>query len=119
MLIWLVSLSGVLFFGWMVNFPVQNVSLFAITVILGSAALAGSLTLMSCIASKTGNNFSVMSLLSMPVCLPVLLLVLRLTRNAVEGLDWSVSYNYLGGLVIICVIIVTLSYFLFRYLWKE
>jgi heme exporter protein B len=119
LLVWVVSLCGVFCFGWLINFPVQNILLFVLTLILGGAALAGSLTLMSCIASKTGNSYSVMSLLSMPVCIPVLLLTLRLTRNAIEGLDWSVSYNYLGGLLLIDLIIISLSYFLFRYLWKE
>lgn len=119
LLVWVVSLCGVLCFGWLVSFPVQNILLFVITLVLGGAALAGSLSLMSCIASKTGNSFSVMSLLSMPACIPVLLLALRLTRNAIEGLDWSVSYNYLGALLIVDLIIISLSFFLFRYLWKE
>jgi len=119
LLVWLVSLCGVFCFGWMINYPVQNSLLFVITLLLGGTALAGSLTLMSCIASKTGNSYSVMSLLSMPVCIPVLLLALRLTRNAIDGLDWSVSYNYIGGLLIIDLIIISLSLFLFRYLWKE
>ncbi len=118
-LLWAVCLCSVLCFSWMINYPVQNSLLFVITLLLGSAALAGSLTLMSCIASKTGNSYSVMSLLSMPVCIPVMLLSLRLTKNAIDGLDWSVSYKYLGGLFIIDVIIITLSLFLFRYLWKE
>lgn len=118
-LVWVVSLCGVLSFSWLINFPVQNLLLFILTLLLGGMALAGSLSLMSCIASKTGNSFSVMSLLSMPACIPVLLLALRLTRNAIEGLDWSVSYNYLGALLIIDLIIISLSFFLFRYLWKE
>ena len=103
----------------MINYPVQNNLLFVLTLLLGSAALGGSLTLMSCIASKTGNSYSVMSLLSMPVCIPVMLLSLRLTKNAIDGLDWTVSYKYIGGLFIIDVIIISLSLFLFRYLWKE
>lgn len=90
-----------------------------LVLLLGSTALAGALTLMSCIASKTGNSYSVMSLLSMPVCIPVMLLSLRLTNNAIDGLEMSVSYKYLGGLFFIDVIIITLSLFLFRYLWKE
>jgi heme exporter protein B len=118
-LIWLVILCGFFCFSWMIGYPVQNTALFIITLLLGGAALAGSLTLMSCIASKTGNNYSVMSLLSMPVCIPVMLLALRLTRNAVDGLEWQVSYSFLGGLLLIDLIIITLSLFLFRYLWKE
>ncbi|MGZ3863033.1 MAG: heme exporter protein CcmB [Bacteroidia bacterium] len=119
LLIWVVVLCCFVCFSWLIGYPVQNSNLFLITLLLGGAALAGSLTLMSCIASKTGNSFSVMSLLSIPVSIPVILLALRLTRNAVEGLDWSVSYNYLGGLLLIDLIIFALSLFLFRYLWKE
>lgn len=119
LLIWVVVLCCFICFSWMIGYPVQNSLLFFITLLLGGAALAGSLTLMSCIASKTGNSYSIMSLLSIPVCIPVMLLALRLTRNAVEGLDWSVSYSFLGGLLLIDVIIITLSLFLFRYLWKE
>jgi len=119
LLIWTVVLCCFICFGWLIGYPVQNSNLFLLTLLLGGAALAGSLTLMSCIASKTGNSFSVMSLLSVPVCIPVLLLALRLTRNAADGLEWSVSYNYLGGLLLIDLIIFALSLFLFRYLWKE
>ena len=119
LVIWVVVLCSFVCFGWMIGYPVQNSLLFFITLLLGGAALAGSLTLMSCIASRTGNSFSVMSLLSIPVCIPVLLLALRLTRNAVDGLEWQVSYSYLGGLLLIDLIIFALSLFLFRYLWKE
>ncbi|HEX7414385.1 MAG TPA: heme exporter protein CcmB [Bacteroidia bacterium] len=118
-LLWVVSLCSVLTFSWMINYPVQNSLLFVLTLLLGGTALAGSLTLMSCIASKTGNSYSVMSLLSMPVCIPVMLISLKLTKNAIDGLDWSVSYKYLGGLLLIDLIIISLSLFLFRYLWKE
>ncbi|MFI5141664.1 MAG: heme exporter protein CcmB [Bacteroidia bacterium] len=118
-LLWVVSICSVFCFSWLVNYPVQDSLLFLLTLLIGSTALAGALTLMSCIASKTGNSYSVMSLLSMPVCIPVMLMSLRLTKNAIDGLEWSVSYNFLGGLFLIDVIIITLSLFLFRYLWKE
>lgn len=119
LLLALVALCSVLCFAWLVSYPVQNSLLFFITIITGIIALASSLTLMSCIASKTGNNYSIMSLLSMPVCIPVLLLCLRLTRNAIDGLDWSVSYKYITGLCLIDVLIIGLSLFLFKYLWRE
>lgn len=119
LLLWVVSLCSILAFSWMIGFPVQNTLLFILTLLLGSAALGGSLTLMSCIASKTGNSYSVMSLLSMPICIPVMLLSLRLTKNAIDGLEWGISYKYIGGLFIIDLVIISLSLFLFRYLWKE
>lgn len=119
LLLCVVSFCSVSCFSWLINYPVQNSLLFILTLLIGTTALGGALTLMSCIASKTGNSYSVMSLLSMPVCIPVMLMALRLTKNAIDGLEWSVSYKYLGGLFLIDVIIITLSLFLFRYLWKE
>ena len=119
LLVWLVSFCGVFCFGWMISFPVQNMLLFVLTLALGGLALAGALSLMSCIAAKVGNSYAVMSLLSMPACIPVLLISLRLTRHAIDGLDWSVSLSYLGALALVDLIIISLSYFLFRYLWKE
>lgn len=119
LLLWVVSICSVFCFSWLINYPVQDSLLFLLTLLIGSTALAGALTLMSCIASKTGNSYSVMSLLSVPVCIPVMLMSLRLTKNAIDGLEWSVSYKYLTGLLLIDVIIITLSLFLFRYLWKE
>ena len=119
LLVWMVSISGVIAFSWMISFPVQDTMLFFITILLGGMALSGTLTLMGCIASKTGNSFTVMSLLSMPVCIPIMLICLRLTRYALDGLERSLSYNYLLALLLIDVIIVSLSFFLFRYLWRE
>jgi len=98
---------------------VQDHALFIIALVLGSTGFASILTLMSAIAAKTDNNLSLMAILSFPVQLPFLLTLIKLSKNAVDGLDWSVSYALIAILVLLQVIIITLSVLLFPYLWRD
>lgn len=98
---------------------VQDHALFIIALVLGSTGFASILTLMSAIAAKTDNNLSLMAILSFPVQLPFLLTLIKLSKNAVDGLDWSVSYGLIAILVLLQVIIITLSVLLFPYLWRD
>lgn len=98
---------------------VQDHTLFIIALLLGSTGFASILTLMSAIAAKTDNNLSLMAILSFPVQLPFLLTLIKLSKNAVDGLDWSVSYGLIAILILLQVIIVTLSVLLFPYLWRD
>ena len=104
---------------WWIGDMVQDHALFIIALLLGSTGFASILTLMSAIAAKTDNNLSLMAILSFPVQLPFLLTLIKLSKNAVDGLDWSVSYELIAILVLLQVIIVTLSVLLFPYLWRD
>jgi heme exporter protein B len=68
---------------------------------------------------KDGQQHELMAILSFPVQLPFLLTLIKLSKNAVDGLDWSVSYELIAILVLLQVIIVTLSVLLFPYLWRD
>lgn len=97
---------------------VQDMPLFILTLILGSFGFSSLLTMVSAIASRTNNNFSLMAILSFPIMMPLLMVLLKLSKNAVDGLErWDL--NYLLVLGCINVIILALSYLLFRYLWRD
>jgi heme exporter protein B len=98
---------------------VQNMPLFMADVILGSMGFSSILTTMSAIASRTSNSFTLMAVLSFPLLLPLLMTILKISKNALDGLDTSVSYRYLLILAGINVITGVLSYLLFPYLWKD
>ena len=77
-----------------------------------------TLTMVSAIASKSGNNFTLMAILSFPIILPLLMVLIKLSKNALDGLEkWDVQYL----LILLCInmIIIALSYLLFRYLWRD
>lgn len=97
---------------------IQDMPLFLLTLALGSFGFSSLLTMVSAIASKTGNNFTLMAILSFPIILPLLMVLIKLSKNALDGLEkWDV--HYLLILLCINVIIIALSYLLFRYLWRD
>jgi heme exporter protein B len=106
-------------YGGMVGDLVQDHLMFSVALVLGSTGFALILTLMSAIASKTENNMSLMAILSFPVQLPFLITLIKLSKNAVDGLAPSVSYGLITVLALIIVIVLTLSYILFPYLWRD
>jgi heme exporter protein B len=92
---------------------------FLLALCLGSTGLAASLTMISSIASKAENSTSLMAILSFPVILPLILMVIKLSKNAMDGLDRSASTDELIVLMAINAIIVAVSYLLFPYLWRS
>lgn len=97
---------------------IQDLALFIVTLLLGSFGFSSLLTMVSAIASKTNNNFTLMAILSFPIMMPLLMVLIKLSKNAIDGLDvWDT--NSLLILLFLNVIIVALSYLLFRYLWRD
>lgn len=113
-----ISLIGFLFYGFILGNPVEDPGLYILTLVLGSIGFASVLTMNSGIASKAANSTSLMAVLSFPVILPLLLVVIKVSKNALEGLDRSVSFNQIIFLVAINTIVITLSYILFPFIWR-
>lgn len=99
--------------------PVQDFPLFAVNLGMGAVAFSSILTTISAIAAKAGNNTALVSILGFPVVLPVLLLLLRVSRQALDGLARSVSTDELISIAAISVIGLVLSLLLFPYLWRS
>ncbi len=114
------SLVTFLFYGFFIRNEVENLPLFLLVLVLASTGLAGVLSLMSAIAAKAQGSFSLMSILSFPVLMPLILVVIRLSRQAVDGLEWAaISFDFMIILVALNVLTVALAFLLFPYLWKE
>ncbi len=90
-----------------------------LAVILGSISFSTVFTMISAIASKAGNNGTLMSILSFPVVIPVILILVRLSKNAMDELDRSVSYNDIGALCAINAIVIATALLLFPFLWRD
>ncbi|SDK82586.1 heme exporter protein B [Catalinimonas alkaloidigena] len=113
------TLVGLVVYGWVLGTPIQDWPLFLLATLLGAVGFAGTLTMVSGIAAKAGNNTTLMAILSFPIILPMLLMLMRVSKNALDGLDWAASRDELGVLLAMNMIVVTLSYFLFPYLWRS
>jgi len=90
-----------------------------LTVLLGSISFSTVFTMISAIASKAGNNGTLMAILSFPVIIPVILVLIRLSKNAMDGLQRSLSYGDIGVLFAINVIVLTTALLLFPFLWRD
>ncbi|MCI0920831.1 heme exporter protein CcmB [Sphingobacterium rhinopitheci] len=99
--------------------PVGDPLLYFFAVLLGSISFATVFTMVSGISSKTGNNSTIMAILAFPVIIPLLILLLKLSSNALKGLDRASSEREIITLLAINVITVTISLLLFPYLWRD
>lgn len=113
------ALLGFGVYAFVLGNPVQDVGMYLLTLVLGAIGFAGSLTLVSGIASKAENPATLMAVLSFPIILPLLLMLLKLSKNALDGLDRSSNWDEMGVVLAIDVIVLTLSWLLFPFLWRS
>lgn len=113
------ALLGYGVFSVILGNQVQDQGLFILNLILGAMGFSASLTMVSGIASKAGNNATLMAILSFPVIIPILLMAIRISKNALDGLDWSVSADKIISLFAINAIVAAAAYILFPYLWRS
>jgi heme exporter protein B len=90
-----------------------------LAVLLGSISFSTVFTMISAIASKAGNNGTLMAILSFPVVIPVILILIRLSKSAMDGIDRSISYGNIGVLCAINAIVIATSLLLFPFLWRD
>jgi heme exporter protein B len=115
----LLSLAGYFLFSVFIFNPVKDNYVFIATLVLTSVGFAASLSLISAIASKANHSNVLMAVLSFPVLIAILLMAIRITKNVVDGLDPSVSYDELLNLLAINCILTGLAYILFPYIWRS
>ncbi len=113
------ALLGYCTYSIVLGNPIADVPLYLLTLAMGAIGFAASLTLVSGIASKAENPATLMAVLSFPVVLPLLLLLLKVSKNAMDGLDRSVSWGEVGTILAIDLIVLTLSWLLFPFLWRS
>ncbi|MCS6820480.1 MAG: heme exporter protein CcmB [Microscillaceae bacterium] len=99
--------------------PTQDSKLFSLNVVLGSISLSNTLTMISGIASKTNNAGTLVAILGFPVVVPIFLMLLKISKNALDGLEWAFSYDEIAILLAINAIVISLSYILFPFLWRR
>jgi len=98
--------------------PVEILWTFILTIVLTSWGFAASLTLLSGIASKANNSHIVMTVLSFPIVISILLLSIKITKNCIDGLEASTNYDELLTMVAINCLVTAASYLLFPYIWR-
>lgn len=114
------SLVTFFFYAFFIRNEVENLGLFLIILVLASTGLGAVLSLMSAIASKANAGFGIMSILSFPVLMPLILVIIRLSKMAVDGVEWAgVSFQLISILAALNLLTLALAFLLFPYLWRD
>ncbi|MDH4068994.1 MAG: heme exporter protein CcmB [Ignavibacteria bacterium] len=103
----------------MTGFTVTSPGLFSLTLILGSGGLAASSTIIAAIIAKANTKGPLFPVLALPILLPLLVVVINMTRLSMEGGDISESVGEFQFLIAYIIVIITASNLLFEYIWRD
>ena len=101
------------------KFVIQNFNLFLMTFILGNIGLAVASTIIAAIIAKAGAKGTLYPVLSFPILLPLILTCVQLTLFSFDGTSFEESKFELAIVVGYDVIMLTASYMLFDFIWKD
>ncbi len=119
LLMMVLTLIAFLFYGLIFTPPQQtDLWMFGLAAVLGSISFSLIFTMISAITSKAGNGM-LMAILSFPVIMPVLILLIKFAKNAIDGFDKGGGLKDAGILLLINIMIMLVSLILFPYLWRE
>ncbi|MFZ4545112.1 MAG: heme exporter protein CcmB [Saprospiraceae bacterium] len=119
LLLLLLNLLIWLLLGFVMGSPVRDDQAFFFGLLLASSGLAITLTFISAIASKASNSSTLMAILSFPVIIPVLLTLVKYSAGAIGLITDTAGWKDVGILLAIDAILLSLSFVLFPYLWRD
>ena len=110
----IIYLVMILFF----NENIENKGLFLLTIILGAIGFSNLFTLLSAITART-QNFVLLAILGIPIILPLLLLIVKMSELSNFAIQQKDIYMHLGAIAMLDVITLILSIVLFPYIWRD
>ncbi len=113
-----IGTAGLGLYALVMGFPVQDMWLYLALVLLAALGFSCILTLISSIAAQASNSSTLMAVIGFPLILPFLLLLLKASKNALDGLARSQSLNEIQTLTAIIVLSLAVSMLLFRFIWR-
>ncbi|MBS7563382.1 heme exporter protein CcmB [Mucilaginibacter sp. Bleaf8] len=119
LLMTLLSVLALIVYVLFFNNTVGDAWFYFLSVLVGSVTFATTFTMVSAIAAKAGNGGTLMAILSFPVIIPVILLLVKVSKSAMDGVDRSFTYGNFGILATINIMVIGVSLLLFPYLWRD
>ncbi len=101
------------------SFVLKSFELFLIAFFFGSIGIAVSSTIIAAIISKANTKGTLYPVLSFPILLPLILTLLEITKFSIDGDTIMDSYAEIFVLISYDVIMLTASYLLFDFIWKD
>lgn len=119
-LVYIMNIAITILFAFLFkSFVIQNFSIFLLAGLFGSFGIAVSSTIIAAIISKASAKGTLYPVLAFPILLPLILVLLELTKYAIDGKPLDSALVELAVLVCYDVIMLTASYLLFDFIWKD
>ncbi|MBE2189456.1 MAG: heme exporter protein CcmB [Desulfobulbaceae bacterium] len=109
----------VLFFLFLGDIEVKNLTLFISTIAIGSLSVASATTIISALIAKANSKNALFPVLSFPILLPIIILGVGLTKMSFEGIAFEDAMKDLQMMVAYSGLMIVASYFLFDFVNKD
>ena len=113
------TIIAVLYSAIFETFIIKNFVLFLASFVLGNIGLAAASTIIAAIIAKAGAKGTLYPVLSFPILLPLILTSVQLTLFSLDGISFESAKFELTIVVSYDIIMLTASYMLFDFIWKE
>jgi heme exporter protein B len=107
-----------LFFGILTGLRVANLPVFVLVLGAGGLGLATATTIIAAIIAQASARSALFAALAVPVVFPLLILVVRVTDQAITGTTWNVVRPDLVGIVAYVVTLIVATIWLFPFVWE-
>ena len=77
------------FYSLLVGNFIQSISFFILFLFIGAFSISNCLTLISAISNQVRNNSAIMSVLSFPIILPILLILINISKISASEFSWN------------------------------
>ncbi|MCM2271482.1 MAG: heme exporter protein CcmB [candidate division Zixibacteria bacterium] len=99
--------------------PTGNIGPFLAVLILGVIGLCGATTIIAAIIAKVAVKGALFAVLSFPVLVVLLLLLVGASTKVLDGRPLADIFTEIQGLIAYCVVMITASILLFKFVWLE
>jgi len=113
------NLLAVVLFIVFFNFEINSFYLFIVIIILGSLGLASASTIISAIIAKASVKNSLFVVLSFPILLPLIIIGIDATVNAMDGTTIDGIKSSLIILLAYSGVLIPVSFIFFDIIWEE
>ncbi len=113
------TVIAVLYYTVFSDFVIRNFEMFVYAFILGNIGIAGSSTIIAAIISKANAKGTLYPVLSFPILLPLILMLIEITKFSVEGISLNEATAEFLVLISYDIIMITASIMVFEIIWRD
>ena len=114
-----VSIFSFIFFSFFIGNIIHSSSFFITLLILGSLSISNCLTLVSAIGYQVKNNSIIISVLSFPVIIPILLILIKISKLSSSEFSFNLIQDDIYLLILLNIIMISITKVLFNFLWRN